>query len=115
MITSLMKALINLIMAIFATIANIILLPIETLAMTVFPDLQDYMQTVETFFFDTCFKYIGFVKEVIINITGLDRSLFYTIITLLFARITFKYSTMAIKFIINIWRTYKGSGGEMVE
>lgn len=62
---------------------------------------------------------VAFTKEVMINVTGVARPLLNILIGWYVAKIGFAISVRIIRFILNIYKLFKGgstdAGGEMVE
>lgn len=117
MINNLLNGIIQLILNVLGFISGLILKPITALIIAIFPDLDNYIDTVITFLNDYAFKGLAFARECFFNITGASREIFALFINLFFLRIAIKYSLQAFYFIKNMWALYKGNqgGGEMVE
>ena len=74
----------------------------------------DYFGTVQDFLNNYFYKYIRFVKETIINITGISPNLFVLLGTLLGFCLLLFISSLTIKAILNLYsliRTGKTIGG----
>ena len=107
------------IIAILATIARIILAPIGIALSAIFPDLTAYVGQVEVFFSQYIVPNVAFTKEVMINVTGVARPLLNILIGWYVAKISFAITVRIIRFVLNIYKLFKGgsteAGGEMVE
>lgn len=114
---NLLNGIIQFVIQLLGWIAGLIVKPVINIVMSVFPDLGDQVDTINTFLNDYMFKGMAFVREVFFNISGANRQIFYWFITLFFARIAIKYGLQAFYFIRNMWRLFKTgeTKGEMVE
>lgn len=115
MLNSIFSAILKVILYIAGFISSVIVSPIFALVELIFPDFTPFMADFNTYVSDYVLRGIAFAREVFLNVTGFPRPLFHLIVTLYLAKLTFHLASIPIKFIINIYRALRGSGGEMVE
>ena len=115
MINNLLTSLLKFIFYVFNLIVTSITLPIFYLVSSLFPDLSSYINSFNYFCTNYLFKGLAFAREVFLNVTGFPRPLFHLLVNLFLLRVSFHLLRIPIQFIINTYRNFKGSGGEMVE
>jgi len=83
-------------------IVNLILLPIDTLIASVFPDLSGVFTSIGTYL-ETIFTHMGFV----LSITGLPPAVIALVIAFLVFKLTLPINVWLIKLAVGWWHKLK--------
>lgn len=109
MINSILEAILWLFVQLCQFVSSILLMPIWVAISAIFPDLSSFIGQVYTFINQYILHYLGFAKEVFLNVTGFPREFFNAMVIFFMGKLTYMAVKRSIKFIINIYRTIKGS------
>lgn len=115
MINAILNLILKLILWVAGLIYSVITVPILALVNTIFPDFSVFLSDFQLYVTDYLFKGLAFAREVFLSITGFPRPLLTLLVTIFLGKFAFHFAVLPIKFIINIYRSIRGSGGEMVE
>lgn len=107
MINKLLSLIINILLTIITTILNVILLPITLLIKGLFPGVTNYIGSFNTLLNDYLFDGLRFAREVLFNLSGINRNLVGLAVSIPLAYFTFNLANASIKFLISIYRIYK--------
>lgn len=115
MINSIVSGLLKVILYILGFISSAITAPVFALVELLFPDFTQFTADFNYYVVNHVLRGLVFAKEVFLNVTGFPRALLGIIVTIYVGKLTFYIASIPIKFLINIYRAFRGSGGEMVE
>lgn len=115
MINAIVSTILKIILYILGFISSVIVSPVFALVELLFPDFSSFTADFEFYVVNYVLRGLVFAKEVFLNVTGFPRPLLGIIVTLYLGKLTFQIASIPIKFIINLYRAFRGSGGEMVE
>lgn len=107
MINKLLSLLINVVLSVITTILNVVLLPITALINTLFPGVSSYIGQFNTLLNDYLFNGLRFAREVILNITGVNRNLIGIAVMIPLTYLLFSIANAGVRFIVSIYRIYK--------
>lgn len=107
MFNTFLSFIIKIILQVVKVILDVILSPITLLIKGLFPGVDSYIDTFFDLLNDYLFNGLRFAREVLINMTGLNRNLIGIIFALPLAYFTFGLFNAGIKFIVSIFRIWK--------
>lgn len=107
MINKILSLLLNLILSVIQAILNIILLPLTLVIQSLFPDLSGYIGSFNTLLNTYLFPGLRFAREVVFNITGINRNLVGIMAIIPLTYLTFTLANMSVRFLVSIYRIYK--------
>lgn len=110
MIENFFQAFINLIFRVLGTVSGFTIDPVMRWFQTYVPGMTPFL-TVTTTFLSRVLNGVAFAKEVILNVTGLDRGLFTTLIGLFFAKIAYNSLARLCRFVFNMYFYIRGAHG----
>ena len=108
MIEALFQLIFNIFFWLVSLIGSLIIYPVQAILVTIFPALGSALTYITTLFIEHIFPMLSFVKEFIIEITCIPRSIFYAFLTFIFARWAIAPAIRGIKLLINIWKIKSG-------
>lgn len=107
MFNTLLQFIINIILTVVKVFLNIILLPITLLVNGLFPGVGDFIHYLYDFLDQYLFDGLRFGREVILNITGLNRNLVGIAFLIPLTYLTFNLANMSVRFIVSVYRMWK--------
>lgn len=108
MLNGLLELILKFFFWIASIISSIVFAPLIGLLSVVFPNFNEYLDTILTFW-NRLLLGIAWGKEVFLNVTGFSRSLFIILVTYWYARFALMVTKRAIKFIANMYLFIRGS------
>lgn len=109
MLEAIFSGLINMFFWIIGIIGSIVIYPIQAIIVTIFPSLGEFITITLNFFNQQIFPLVSFVKDAFLYITGLPNELWLIFVGFVISRYAIAPGIRAIKFLINIWKVYKGT------
>lgn len=109
MIQALFNFIINLFFWILGIIGSIVIYPIQAIIVTIFPSMGTFISLILTFFREQIFPIITLIKIIFLNITGITEELWTIFIGFIVARWMIAPAIRSIKYLINLWKIYKGT------
>lgn len=108
MIEAIFNFLINLFFWLIGVIGSIIIYPIQAILVTIIPGLGEFIGTTLGFFNTYVWRYLSFMKELVLDVSCLPRPLWSIFIAFIIARWGIAPVVRSIKLIINIWKLKSG-------
>lgn len=108
MLEAIFNFVINLFFWLVGIIGSIVIYPIQVLLVAIIPGLGDFISITLGFFNNYVWNYLSFMKELVLDVSCLPRSLWSIFVIFLFARWAIAPAIRAIKLIINIWKIKSG-------
>lgn len=107
MFNTLLQFIIKIVLQVVKVILDVILLPITLLINGLFPNISSYIHYFYELLDDYLFTGLRFAREVILNMTGLNRNLVGVLFAIPLTYFTFGIVNAGIKFIVSIFRIWK--------
>lgn len=109
MLEALFNFIISAFMWLIGVVGSIVIYPLQLLIVSIFPTLGNFVSVCLDFFTDYFFPIVSFIKEWILIMTGIPRELYLIFVGIIIARWTIAPAVRSIRFIINMWKVWKGS------
>lgn len=113
MINSLFENFLKIIVRLLTLISGVIFSPIYLWVKLLFPDFDNYLDLINNFLNEYIYNILPFIKQVILNITGIPNGLFVILVNLFLGRFILMGTKKVILFIKNVWAVFrKGSSND---
>lgn len=107
MFNTLLQFLLNIILTVIKVVLDVILLPITLLIKGLFPGVGDYIHYFYELLDQHLFNGLRFAREVILNLSGLNRNLLGIAALIPLTYLTFSIMNASVRFIVSIYRIWK--------
>lgn len=108
MIEAIFNFIINIFFWLIGLIGSIVIYPIQAILVTIIPGLGEFISITLGFFNTYIWKYLSFIKELILDVSCLPRGLWAIFIVFIIARWGIAPTVRGIKLVINIWKLKSG-------
>lgn len=109
MIEALFNFIIQAFFWLLGVIGSLIIYPLQLIIVSIFPTLGQYIGVTINFFKETLFPMVSFVKDFVLIMTCVPRDVYLVFIGVVIARWTIGPAVRSIRFLINMWKVWKGS------
>ena len=107
MLNKLLSLVLKLVLGLLRFILNIVLLPLTSIVNLLFPDVGNYISSFYTLLNNYLFNGLRFAREVIFNLSGINRNLVAIAVAIPLTYLTFSLANASIRFLVSIYRMYK--------
>lgn len=107
MFNTLLNFILSILLTVIKTILNIVLLPITGIIKLMFPNIDTYIGQFLTLLNDYLFNGLRFAREVLFNITGINRNLVAIAVLIPLTYFGFSVANAGVRFIVSMYRLYK--------
>lgn len=109
MVEALFNGLIKFFLFLINIVGSIFIYPIQAILVTLVPSVGDFLDTVLSFFNDSVFPFLCWLKQVLITITCCPPALFSLIISTFFLFLTISLLFRSFSLIYRIYFLVRGS------
>lgn len=107
MINKLLSLIINIVLTVITSILNLVLAPLTTVVEALFPGVSSHIAYFNTLLNEHLFDGLKFAREVLFNITGINRNLVGIAVMIPLTYLFFTIANAGVRFIVSVYRIYK--------